>query len=402
MSNAEYLVVGGDVGGTNCRLALYKVAASALGLREGVRPPGEVVFKHWYPNQDFDNFITIMRTFFKDAEGALGRRVTDVASVCLAVAGPVTDNEVIMTNKGWVINGFKLSAELFIPSVILVNDFVAQGYGLLTLDRDDKAEVTVLQEGTPQYGAPIACIGAGTGLGECFLTPGEGGHYVAYPTEGGHAEFPPRTETEYKLLGFLKKKFEQKHRVSVERVVSGPGICNVFEFLVAHYPERVDRAVQQAYKDDKKAPAAVVARNSHKPDSLAAEAMDIFAGAYGAEAGVACLKYMPFGGLFITGGLTPKNIDRIQGENSVFMQAFRDKGRVSSFIKKVPVYAVMVEDLGERGALWVALKMLLDRLNKDRDGPAREKQQTAMLASAVAVTVSAAVVALAFLLRKSH
>lgn len=145
--------------------------------------------------------------------------------------------------------------------MVLINDFVAQGYGLLTVDRTDTKEVHVLQDASPEPGAPIATIGAGTGLGECFLTPGEDGYYVAYPSEGGHAEFPPRTETEvrggrnrecvgsvrghigsalklitltsrafssqFQLLEFLKRRYEQKHRVSVERVVSGPGIANV-------------------------------------------------------------------------------------------------------------------------------------------------------------------------------
>lgn len=100
----------------------------------------------------------------------------------------------------------------------------------------------------------------------------------------------------------------------------------------------------------------IVSENA-KPGTLAGLALDIFAGAYGSEAGVAGLKWMPFGGLFITGGLTPKNIDRIAGENSLFMEAFRDKGRVSPLLSKIPMYAVLVEDLGERGAHWMAIKV---------------------------------------------
>ncbi len=100
----------------------------------------------------------------------------------------------------------------------------------------------------------------------------------------------------------------------------------------------------------------VVSENA-KAGTLAGMALDIFAGAYGSEAGVAGLKWMPFGGLFITGGLTPKNIDRIAGKDSLFMAAFQDKGRVSPFLSKIPLYAVLVEDLGERGAQWVAIKV---------------------------------------------
>ncbi len=136
-----------------------------------------------------------------------------------------------------------MAKDLGLKKVQLINDFVALGYGLLTVDRKNSKEVRVLQDAPVQPGAPIATIGAGTGLGECFLTPGEGGHYVAYPSEGGHAEFPPRTETEFQLLEFLKRRYEQKHRVSVERVVSGPGIANVYDFLAEHYPDQVDKTV---------------------------------------------------------------------------------------------------------------------------------------------------------------
>ncbi|EWM29239.1 glucokinase [Nannochloropsis gaditana] len=268
-----------------------------------------------------------------------------------------------MTNRGrWIINGDRLAKEVGLKRVVLINDFVAQGYGLLTVDRTDTKEVHVLQDASPEPGAPIATIGAGTGLGECFLTPGEDGYYVAYPSEGGHAEFPPRTETEFQLLEFLKRRYEQKHRVSVERVVSGPGIANVYDFLAEHYPDQVDKSVDAAFRAAGEMGGKIVSENA-KPGTLAGLALDIFAGAYGSEAGVAGLKWMPFGGLFITGGLTPKNIDRIAGENSLFMEAFRDKGRVSPLLSKIPMYAVLVEDLGERGAHWMAIKTLLEHLN---------------------------------------
>lgn len=256
-----------------------------------------------------------------------------------------------------------MAKDLGLKKVQLINDFVALGYGLLTVDRKNSKEVRVLQDAPVQPGAPIATIGAGTGLGECFLTPGEGGHYVAYPSEGGHAEFPPRTETEFQLLEFLKRRYEQKHRVSVERVVSGPGIANVYDFLAEHYPDQVDKTVDAAFRAAGELGGKIVSENA-KAGTLAGMALDIFAGAYGSEAGVAGLKWMPFGGLFITGGLTPKNIDRIAGDKSLFMTAFRDKGRVSPFLKKIPLYAVLVEDLGERGAHWVAIKVLLEHLRK--------------------------------------
>jgi glucokinase len=147
-------------------------------------------------------------------------------TACFAVAGPVTNNCVSFTNRdSWSIEGDDIARTFGIQVVKLVNDFVAVGYGLLTLK--DETECQVLQAAPKVHGAPIACIGAGTGLGECFLTVGPRGHYVCYPTEGGHTEFAPRSPLEIRLLAALLKKFKSHHRVSVERVVSGIGLWNV-------------------------------------------------------------------------------------------------------------------------------------------------------------------------------
>lgn len=145
---------------------------------------------------------------------------------CFAVAGPVSNNCVRFTNlESWSIDGDELQASLGIKRVRLVNDFLAVGYGLLTLD--EAKECYVLQHAQKQVNAPIACIGAGTGLGECFLTPDIDGTYTCFPSEGGHAEFAPKDEIEMELLHHLKERFIQRHRISVERVVSGSGLANV-------------------------------------------------------------------------------------------------------------------------------------------------------------------------------
>lgn len=146
-------------------------------------------------------------------------------SACLAFAGPVKDNKAELTNrKGWEIVGSELQSEFGIKAVKIANDFLAVGYGLLTLD--EETECIALQRAPKQTNAPIACIGAGTGLGECFLCPANGS-YECFPSEGGHAEFAPRNDEEIGLLKYLSKKFAQHHRISIERVVSGPGLANV-------------------------------------------------------------------------------------------------------------------------------------------------------------------------------
>lgn len=237
--------------------------------------------------------------------------------------------------------------------VRLVNDFVANGYGLLTLDH--AKECICLQKGEYMEGAPKACVGAGTGLGECFSTaaPEPGASYETFPSEGGHAEFAPRNDLEMELLNFLKKKFEQKHRVSVERVVSGPGLANIYEFLSSKFPRKVTKQVQQEFDAATDLKGKVVAMHSQKDGQppyceLCDQAMDIFLAAYGSECGVACLKWIPFGGMYVAGGLTPKNIHRLTEANSPFMGAFYDKGRLTPLLRRVPLYAVMVEDIGVR------------------------------------------------------
>lgn len=218
-----------------------------------------------------------------------------------------------------------------------------------------------------QPNAPIACIGAGTGLGQCFLTPvgheddlsSEGQHdaveYNCFASEGGHAEFAPRNDTEFGLLTFLKEKFVQKHRVSVERVVSGTGLANVYEYFCATMPDKVNPQIQKELEAAGDMRGAVIAK--HKDDDeLCNKTMELFATAYGAEAGVAALKWLPYGGLYLTGGLTPKNIDLIKDPEGPFMSALFDKGRVKSILYSIPIFAVIVEDIGERGSHYVAYK----------------------------------------------
>eukprot|EP00667_Euglena_gracilis_P008522 EG_transcript_8623 len=373
----SYFVLGGDIGGTNTRLQLYQIDCDQdIALARGQLPSGTKVFGKWYRNALFEEFVDIVRQFFvdlnEDVKAGLPIKSHDVDVACLAVAGPVRKNSVTFTNrKGWVLSGEGLAAALGIARVELVNDFLAQGYGLLTLNL--ATECVCLHAAVPDPAAPIACIGAGTGLGECFLTPASDG-YTCFPSEGGHAEYAPRTEKDIRMLAFLRKKFESLHRISVERIISGPGIANIYSFLAEDEPGNVDRMFHELFLKAADLQGKVVADNAANC-ALCNEAMDVFATSYGSEAGVAGLKWMPFGGLFLTGGLTPKNLDRIRDPEGGFLKAYYDKGRVSPLLQDVPLYAVLVEDLGERGAHWKAVAMLRE-LN--RDVPPREEALPAL------------------------
>jgi glucokinase len=202
---------------------------------------------------------------------------------------------------------------------------------------------------------PKVCIGAGTGLGECYLTPdqnhndGTSVSYSCYASEGGHVEYAPRNDTEIQMFQFLKNKFRSKDRISVERVVSGKGLANVYDFLSQSYPTRINPTVHNQFVVAGDEQGRVVGENANVCE-LCKEAISIMVSAYGCETGSVAIKFIPTGGLFVTGGLTPKNIKYIEGLQSDFMMSYLNKGRVAPLLEHVPLFAVMVEDLGVRGA----------------------------------------------------
>jgi len=357
---ARSVVLVGDVGGTNTRLQLYAVEEGARVMHQQ-RAPGKLIHSAQYLNGDFGSFDQIVSSFLAD-QPSPSLAPPPPSAACLAVAGPVERNAVSFTNRDWVIDGGALERRFGIGKVRLVNDFVANGYGLLTLD--EAKECVTLQAAPKVAGAPMACVGAGTGLGECFSTASaEGAPYETFASEGGHSDWAPRTALEVELLGFLKDRFGQKHRVSVERVISGPGLATMYDFFSARFPDKVVAEVHAAVGAAGELKGKVIAQHSAPGAAPFCElcrlTMETFATAFGAEAASAALKWVPLGGLYIAGGMTPKNLRLLEGADSLFMRAFGDKGRLSPLLKRVPVYAVLAEDIGQRGAHLVAFRMLL-------------------------------------------
>ena len=379
---SAYLLAG-DIGGTNSRLALFDPAHCGSS---GSGEPPVPLHTHTYRNTEAlkhgDGDLTfakdIILPFLTSSFETKGIPERDAIVACFAVAGPVRQNRVVMTNvgehhapdvgkpkqvlvvDGTLIESTKISYLTKLKRVRIVNDFVGQGYGALDLNLDK--ECVELVPGSKSIIDPLGpkvCVGAGTGLGECYLTISslnpEGG-YECYPSEGGHVEFSPRSDLEIELLQHLKKKFKQNHRVSVERVVSGKGLANVYEFLAQKFPRRVDKAIHAEFEDAGDMQGAVIGMNAGIKGSLMEQAMQIMVGAYGSEVGSAALKFIPTGGLYVTGGLTPKNLSFINGPDSPFLKAFFDKGRVSPLLDTVPLFAVMEEDIGLRGARVCAMR----------------------------------------------
>lgn len=351
-----------DCGGTNSRLMLYRVSADAHVV-EKEPAPGTLIFERKYLNVHYKSLEEVIRQFFQDAvedAEAHGQEVPPKPEVaCLAVAGVVLENQCRLTNLDWLVAGKDLERNLGIKRVLVINDFVVQGFGVLTLD---DGEVMRISDAEQVPGAPIACLGAGTGLGVCYLTVGPSGHYECYPSEGGHGEWAPRgagsQEQHMRLLKFLKVKFSEWNRVSVERVVSGRGICNVYEFLAYEQPEKIEKSVHRQFLQHPM-DASIIAKNAF-PGSLCEQALNIFVSCYGAEAGVIALQYMPFRGLYLTGGVTMKTLDLLLKDD--FIESYQDKGRVSPVLQKVPLYIVMSEDMGKRGAHLRAVRLLQEHL----------------------------------------
>ncbi|CAJ1397717.1 unnamed protein product [Effrenium voratum] len=342
-------------------------------------PPDRMIFEKQYKNEKFESFMEVLRTFLLEAG-----LVKPPMLACLAVAGVVVENTARFVNLGWEISGRKIEEVLKIERVELINDFVAQGYGILTLNPTKDCQA--LQAAPIKEGAPIAVIGAGTGLGEAFLTVGAEGDYEVWPSEGGHAEYAPRQEgsnsLETELRQYLLIKYSEKARVSVERVAAGRGIANIYEFLAWKYPEKVNKSVHRSFLGPIEGPrtfdpAAITKAAVADRCELSKQAVNIWAGAYGAEAGAVALTYMPFGGLYLTGGVTAKMKDWLSGKTtgqSTFLEAFLDKGRVTPMLMRVPVLVVEGEDMGERGAMLKAVRLYLEQQRRRRPSQASKSR----------------------------
>jgi glucokinase len=289
------------------------------------------------PSREFPAFERAVARFL--AEGP--RIVVDAA--CFGVAGPVVDGRCVATNLPWVLDEARLASSIPAARVRLLNDLEATGYGVLELPPTSFA---TLQAGAPRPGNMVL-IAAGTGLGEALLIWDGARHHVV-GSEGGHADFAPRTDLEVELLRFLGKEFG---RVSYERVLSGPGLLGIYRFL----RER-GGAAEPAWlraRIEREDPSAVIAEvglaGGHP---LCVQALDLFAGVYGAEAGNLALKALAVGGVFIGGGIGPKI--RAKLEDGTFVTAFRDKGRFAVLMASIPVRLSLEPRAALLGAAHVA------------------------------------------------
>ncbi|NWF60166.1 MAG: glucokinase [Fischerella sp.] len=339
------LILAGDIGGTKTILRL---------MEESEPPLLRTIYEKRYRSGDFPDLVPIVQQFL----GAVNTPIPPKA--CFAIAGPVVNNTAKLTNLAWFLDAERLQQQLNIASVSLINDFTAVGYGVLGLEAQD---FYTLQPGKLNPEAPIAVIGAGTGLGQGFLIK-QGKFYQAFPSEGGHADFAPRRELEFQLLKYLLDKHDIQ-RVSVERVVSGLGIVSIYQFLrdrkitdeSPDIAEIVRTWEQEAGKQEKSVdPGAVIGTAAVQGrDRLCEQTMQLFVEAYGAEAGNLALKLLPYGGLYVAGGIAPKILPLIQ--NGEFLFNFTHKGRMRPLLEEIPIHVVINQQVGLIGAAIYASRL---------------------------------------------
>jgi glucokinase len=330
----SHRVLAGDIGGTNARFAIVE-------LRGPAEP--RIVHEARYPSTEAPGLTPLVLRYLAEC-GVL----PEVA--CFGIACPVVEGDCEATNLPWKVNARRLAGEIGIPRTTIINDFRAVGEGLHSLSDD---EVEVLQEGIPAARAPIALIGAGTGLGAAFLL-WEGSRYVVHPSEGGHADFSPTDTLQRELLASLAAEFG---RVSSERILSGAGLGRIYRFLrsAGVAPEQAPVRDEMAGND----PAEVIVRHGVAgTDLLSVKTLDLFARAYGTAASNLALTVLAIGGVYVAGGIAPRIVRRLA--TGAFMDTFRAKGRLSDAVERMPVRVILTGDVALYGAAAVAARMVMD------------------------------------------
>jgi len=316
-------VLAGDIGGTNARFALVEVTDAAI----------RILHERRYPSGSAPGLAPLVRRYLGEAGDTPER-------ACFGIAGPVVDGECRTPNLPWTVSARALAADSGIARTSVINDFDAAGYGV---GRLTPADLVTVQTGTPDEHGTIALIGAGTGLGEGYLT-WDGARYRVHASEGGHVNFAARDPVEWGLRSVLLDEFGH---VSYERVLSGAGLARIYRYLaVTGFAPEHPEAAAEMERDD---PAAVVTRHALAGDDpLAIKAMDIFVSVYGSQAGNLALTLLATGGVYIAGGIAPRIVPKLT--DGKFAAAFGRKGRLSSVAARFPVHVILSPDVGLLGA----------------------------------------------------
>jgi glucokinase len=323
------MILAGDVGGTKVHLALYNFAGGRLA----------VVRECKFPAHEFATLDDVVKAF-------LGQQNTphdQIVAACFGCPGPVRDGRLKLTNLPWTLDARDLQRSLGIEHIFLINDLEANGYGIPELAPES---VFTLHKGDAASVGHRGLVSAGTGLGECLLIwDAKTQRHLPLPSEGGHTDFAARNAREIALLEYLQRTLAG--RVSHERVVSGLGIKNIYAFLKDDQKmEEPDWLRERMASED---PNAVIGSCAEDGSSaICFETMQMFASAYGAEAGNMALNLLASGGIYLGGGIAPKILKTMQ--NGEFTKAFLDKGRLSPLLESIPVRIILDDTCALLGA----------------------------------------------------
>ncbi|MCP3665274.1 MAG: glucokinase [Gammaproteobacteria bacterium] len=322
----------GDIGGTNCRLALATAQNDDVEVRQS----------HTYPSQQFPGLTEIIYRFLREQ----GVEPKAIDTSCFGVAGPVQNQQSHITNLPWLIDSRKISADLEIETVTLINDLEAAAWSIPRLKTGDLLQ---LSAGKADVAGNRAIIAIGTGLGEAgiCMTP-QGAR--PFPTEGGHCSFAPATALDFSLQQYLAQQYDH---VSWERVISGMGLENIFQFLLDHRSIPMETVFSEAQKRGELA-AEISHQGLNKGHAEAMKALELMVTFLAREAGNLALKTNASGGVYIAGGIPPKIIPLLQ--RSDFIEIFQNKGRMSHLLEATPLQLI----LNEKAALIGAASYLLE------------------------------------------
>ena len=317
------MILAGDIGGTHTRLAFFDVMDGHFRM----------VSPSVFPSRDFSGLDQIVAKFVETAK-------VRADTACFGVAGPVRNGRVETSNLPWIIDSERLSDELHLKKTLLINDLEANAWGIPVLDSSDVVALNQVK-GTPVGNQAV--ISAGTGLGEAGMY-WDGTQHQVFACEGGHTDFAPRNQLEMELLEYLHNRFGH---VSYERVVSGPGLVNLFHFL-----RDTGRGTEPAWLADEMRqgdPAAAISKAALEGRCPVCEqAVDLFVSLYAAEAGNLALKLMATGGVYLGGGIAPKLLSKLAGP--LFMQSFVSKGRMQTLMESMPVRVITNDKTALLGA----------------------------------------------------
>lgn len=310
------MILAGDIGGTKVNLAILDAEDETTF---------EFVRERRFETARFDGLAAVVHRFLDEGDET-------VDHACFGVAGPVIGETIELTNAGWSVDRSTLRDAIGVERVDFLNDLEATGYGI---DALSDGQIVPLARGEP-HGVTGALIAAGTGLGMATLTEVDG-RAAVLASEGGHVDFAPRDDEERALWEFLRARHGH---VSVERVVSGPGIAAIYDFLQETGREEEPDWLADRLAEADDVPAAISEAAIDGEAAICERALDVFVGCYGAVAGNLALTTLALKGVWVGGGIAPSILSLLENEDR-FVRSLRAKGRLKDLLTDVPVGVIL-------------------------------------------------------------